>query len=392
MMSFCSVPALRALLQRGLHLPAVVLLASLLALSAQAQTMPSAPEVAARAWIVFDANSGQVLGSHAPDMPVEPASITKVMTAFLVFEAIEEGRLAMDQEVLVSERAWRAPGSRMFIDVNTRVRVEDLLRGMIIQSGNDASIALAEAVAGSEEAFAERMTNRARELGMSNTRFLNSTGLPDPQHLTTVADLAVLAHELIQRFPQFYGIYQERSYEWNNIRQANRNRLLHLDTSVDGLKTGHTSTAGFCLVASAQRDGRRLISVVVGTESDNVRVQESLKILNWGFQNFDTVRVFEAGQVVGNAQVWKGAAEQADLVVGQDLWLTVPRGGANALQTRLERTDPLLAPLRAGDAVGSITVSLGDTVLQRLPLQIQADVPSAGFFRRTVDSLRLWFE
>lgn len=379
-------------LGRSLRLFAAFLIALAASFSAQAQTMPSSPEVAARAWLVFDANSGQVLGSQSPDMPVEPASITKVMTAFLVFEAIEEGRLAMDQEILVSERAWRAPGSRMFIDVNSRVRVEDLLRGMIVQSGNDASIALAEAVAGSEEAFAERMTNRARELGMLNTRFLNSTGLPDPQHLTTVADLAVLAHELIQRFPQFYGIYQERSFEWNNIRQANRNRLLHLDSSVDGLKTGHTSTAGFCLVASAQRDGRRLISVVVGAESDNVRVQESLKVLNWGFQNFDTVRVFEAGQVVGNAQVWKGAAEQADLVVGQDLWLTVPRGGANGLQTRLERTDPLLAPLRAGDEVGTITVSLGDTVLQRLPLQMQSDVPMAGFFRRTIDTLRLWFE
>jgi D-alanyl-D-alanine carboxypeptidase (penicillin-binding protein 5/6) len=356
------------------------------------QSSVPVPAVVARAWAVVDLNSQQILASQGLDEPVEPASLTKIMTAYLVFEALREKRLTLDQQVTVSERAWRAPGSRMFLELGKPVSVRDLLLGMIVQSGNDASIALAEAVAGTEEAFARLMTEEARRLGMRNTRYTNSTGLPDPQHTTTVRDLAILAAALIRNHPDHYGFYRERSFTWNNITQSNRNRLLHTDPTVDGLKTGHTQSAGFCLIASSLRSNRRLVSVVVGADSDAARTQDSLKLLNWGFQNFDAVELYAGGQAVVTPTVWKGAVAQARLGAVGPVWVTVPRGQAGQLRTSVERPDPLIAPLQQGQAVGTLTVSLGQAPVRSIPLVVQESVPVAGFFGRLWDSVRLWFD
>jgi len=359
---------------------------------AELSTIP-APVVAARAWFALDVGSGQVLAAEAPDTQVEPASLTKIMTAYVVFNALKENRITLAQQVSVSETAWRAGmgGSRMFIEPRKAVTVDELLQGMIVQSGNDASVALAEVVAGSESAFVGLMNQEAQRLGMQRSHFMNSTGLPDPQHLVTVRDMATLATRLIQEHGEYYHYYKQRDYTYNNITQPNRNRLLWTDPSVDGMKTGHTSSAGYCLVATAQRGERRVLSVLVGAESEAARAEESLKLLNWGFQNFDTVNLYGDGQPAVQAKVWEGTTDVAKLGPAQGVWITVPRGKAAQVQPVASRTDPLVAPLEPGQRVGTLSFTLEDKVLRSEPLVVLEPVERAGLLGRMVDTVLRWF-
>ena len=356
---------------------------------------PAAPvafgalNVAAKSFVLRDFQSGQILVSLNPDLKVEPASLTKLMTAYLAFKNIKEKRLSENQVLPVSEKAWKAIGSRMFIDLKVSVTVNELLRGMIIQSGNDASIALAEAIGGSEEAFAELMNKEAARLGMKNSHFLNATGLPDAQHYSTAEDLSLLAGAIIRNFPEFYTIYSTREYKYNNITQPNRNRLLWLDPTVDGVKTGHTDNAGWCLVSSAKRNDRRLISVVLGTASDTVRTVESQKLLNYGFQFYDTRRMYKQGEVVANLEVYKGQEKALKAGFNKDLFLTLPRSEFEKLQPTLTTTQPLIAPLAKSQEVGVMKLTLGDKTIAEYPVLALDAMPVAGFFRRTWDSLRL---
>jgi len=355
----------------------------------------AAPTIAARSWLLLDATSGQVLAAHEPDLKVEPASLTKVMTAYLAFGALKEKRLALDQRPAVSQAAYKAGGSRMFVDPRDPASVEQLLNGMIVQSGNDASIVLAEALAGTEETFAQQMNREAQRLGLRNTRFRNATGLPDPEHYSTARDLATMAARLISDFPEYYPLYSKREYTYNNIRQPNRNRLLAVDPSVDGMKTGHTEAAGYCLIASAHRkqpglDGeRRLVSVVIGANSESTRAIESQKLLNYGFQNFDAVRVYAKGQPAGTYQVWKGAVDTVAGGFDSDLVVTVPRGQAEKMKAEVERVQPLVAPIAQGQRIGTLRVKIEDRVLVERPLLALAAVEPAGWFGRTWDGLRM---
>lgn len=367
-------------------------------LGAQTPALPGdlsvvpAPSLTARAWLSMDVNSGQIIAAEGLNEQVEPASLTKLMTAYLVFDALESGRLKLDQTVVISDKAWRTEGSRMFVKVNSQVAVNDLLQGVIVQSGNDASVALAEAVAGSEGAFAALMNEEAAKLGLMATHFKNSTGLPDPEHLTSVRDLGVLSAALVARFPQYLHYYSQKEYTYNNIKQPNRNRLLWLDNTVDGLKTGHTQSAGYCLVSTALRDGRRVVSVVVGTANDAARTENSLKLLNWSFQNFETVKLYDASNPAVTARVWEGEVENVGLGTEGALWLTVPRGKSSEIKPVANYTQPLLAPLSKGDKVGTLTLSLDGKVLAEQPLLVLQDVPEAGFFGRMADKVRLMFE
>ncbi|XOT96372.1 D-alanyl-D-alanine carboxypeptidase family protein [Alcaligenes pakistanensis] len=367
-------------------------------LGAQTPALPGdlsvvpAPGLTARAWLSMDVNSGQIIAAEGLNEQVEPASLTKLMTAYLVFDALEAGRLKLDQTVVISDKAWRTEGSRMFVKVNSQVSVNDLLQGVIVQSGNDASVALAEAVAGSEDAFAALMNEEAAKLGLTATHFMNSTGLPDPEHLTSVRDLGVLSAALVARFPQYLHYYSQKEYTYNNIKQPNRNRLLWLDNTVDGLKTGHTQSAGYCLVSTALRDGRRVVSVVVGTANDAARTENSLKLLNWSFQNFETVKLYDASNPAVTARVWEGELENVGLGTEGALWLTVPRGKSSEIKPVANYTQPLLAPLSKGDKVGTLTLSLDGKVLAEQPLLVLEDVPEAGFFGRMADKVRLMFE
>lgn len=351
-----------------------------------------APTIAARAWISIDVNSGQVLASSAPDTKVEPASLTKIMTAYVVFNALDEKRLTLEQQVPVSETAWRTGGSRMFIEPRKPVTVNELNQGMIVQSGNDASVALAEAVGGSETAFAALMNREAERLGMKNTHFMNSTGLPDPQHITSVRDLATLSTHLITDHPQFFHYYSQKDYTYNKITQPNRNRLLFTDPSVDGMKTGHTDAAGYCLVATAKRGDRRVLTVVVGTDSEATRAEESLKLLNWSFQNFDTVKLYGQGQARMQARVWEGTVDTVDLGPPNPVWMAVPRGRAADIKPVAQRTDPLVAPLAQGQNVGTLQFQLDGKTLRVEPLVVQGRVERAGFFGRMIDTVKRWIE
>jgi serine-type D-Ala-D-Ala carboxypeptidase (penicillin-binding protein 5/6) len=351
-----------------------------------------APTIAARAWIVIDVVTGQTIASFRPDQQVEPASLTKIMTAYLAFNALEEKRLTLDQQVNVSETAWKTRGSRMFIEPNRPVTVQELLKGIIIQSGNDASVALAEAIAGSEQAFAQLMNEQAKRLGMNDTHYMNATGLPNAQHLTTVQDLAILAQRMIEDHPKEYGYYQMREFTYNKIKQSNRNRLLWADPSVDGMKTGHTDAAGYCLISSAQRGDRRLISVLVGADSEATRAEESLKLLNWSFQNFDQIKLYDANQAAIEARVWQGTAEIAKLGVEKTVWVSVPRGMATQIKPVAKRPDPLLAPLAKGEHVGTLSIMLEDKLLKTVQLDVLEGVERAGFFGRMVDSVKLWMQ
>ncbi len=384
-----------ATMTRPIRLLAALLLA-ILAQSSFAQV--GAPTIAARSWLLLDVTSGQLLASSEPDMKVEPASLTKLMTAYLAFTAIREKRLSLEERPAVSKAAWKAIGSRMFVDPAKPATVDELLHGMIIQSGNDASIVLAEALAGTEEVFADQMNREAQRMGLKNTNFRNATGLPDPEHYTTARDLATLATRLIADFPQNYSLYSQKEYTYNNIRQPNRNRLLFIDPSVDGVKTGHTDAAGYCLIASARRDQpgagfqRRLLSVVLGAASESSRAIESQKLLNFGFQNYDAVRVFAKDQPAATYEVWKGSAREVKAGVAQDLIVTIPQGQAPSVKAEIERVKPLVAPVTQGQRVGTLRVKLGDQLLAERPVVALAAIPEAGFFGRTWDTVRLWFD
>lgn len=362
------------------------------AAEASAADVPSPPAIAARAWVLMDANSGQILQSQAPDERVEPASLTKLMTAYLVFSALRDRKISLEQTVPVSERAWRADGSRMFIEPKKPVNVEELIRGMIIQSGNDACIALAEVIAGSEDVFAQLMNKEAQRLGMKNTSFRNSTGLPDPQHFSTARDLALLASSLIRDFPEQYKYYSMRDFRYNNITQQNRNRLLWLDPTVDGMKTGYTENAGYCLIATARRGPRRMLSVVLGTASDSARAQEAQKLLNFGFQIYDGVKLYERNAAVTTLKVWKGSPSELKAVVASDLIISVPTGMADKVKAEFSGQEPLIAPVAAGQRVGTIKVQLDGKPLGEFPLVAPESVAVAGFFGRLWDTVRLWFK
>ncbi len=348
--------------------------------------------VAAAAWLLQDHTSGALLVAQNADERRDPASLTKLMTAYLAFAALRDKTLTPSQPVAVSERAWRAEGSRMFIEPRRAVSVDELLRGMIVQSGNDASIALAEAVAGSEAAFAEKMNAEAKRLGLANTRFTNATGLSDPQHYSTAADLAKLASALIRDFPDFYPLYSLKEYRYNNITQPNRNRLLWIDPTVDGVKTGHTEAAGWCLVSSARRGERRLVAVVLGAASEAARVSESLKLLNYGFQAYDTVQLYASGQPVSSLRVWKGAAPEVAAGFLADQHVTLPKGKAAKLELTMTASEPLVAPVVRGQKIGVVRVALEGTTLGEFPLLALADVPPASLFGRAWDTVRLWFK
>ncbi|NMG56120.1 D-alanyl-D-alanine carboxypeptidase family protein [Aromatoleum aromaticum] len=369
----------------------IVLLLALLAFPASAQNVP-APTLAAKSWLLMDHATGQVLAAQEPDARIEPASLTKLMTAYLTFAALKNGTITLDQVVPVSEKAWRSEGSRMFIEPNRPVTVGELTSGMIIQSGNDACVALAELLAGSEEAFAHMMNAEAQRLGMKNTHFTNSTGLPDPQLYTTARDLGLLASAIVRDFPQYYRYYSQKEYTYNKITQPNRNRLLWLDTTVDGLKTGHTSSAGYCLISSAQRGPRRLISVVLGTDSDTIRAQESLKLLNYGFQFHDTVKLYSADQELSRFQVWKGQAD--DVAVGflGDFVMSLPKGQSEKIEASLVSQQPVIAPIQKGQPIGTLHLTLDGKPLGEHAVVALQDVPVAGFFGRLWDTLLLWIK
>ncbi len=354
--------------------------------------IPAPPPVAAKAYLLLDFKSGQLLASQNPDERVEPASLTKLMTAYLAFSALKQKTIRPDQIVPVSERAWRTEGSRMFIEPRKPVTVDELLRGMIVQSGNDACIALAEAIAGSEEVFAQMMNREAQRLGMKNTRFVNSTGLPHPQHYSTAHDLALLAAAVIRDFPEYYPLYSLKEFRYNNITQANRNRLLWLDTTVDGMKTGYTENAGYCLITSARRGEQRLVSVVLGTASESARATESQKLLNYGFQFYDGVRLYEKNRPVATLQVWKGSGNSVKAGFASDLYLSLPKGQADKLKASVESLQPLLAPINAGQKVGIMKLTLDGKPFRELPVVALESVPLAGIFGRGWDTLRLLFK
>jgi D-alanyl-D-alanine carboxypeptidase (penicillin-binding protein 5/6) len=356
-----------------------------------APPVPAPPEIGATSYLLMDFNSSRILVDYNADERVEPASITKLMTAYVVFNELREGNIALDETVNVSENAWRTGGSRMFIEPGMQVTVEDLLRGMVIQSGNDASVALAEHVAGTEEAFASLMNHFAQQLGMTGTHFMNATGLPDPDHYTTARDVAILSQATIRDFPDYYAWYSEKEFTFNDIRQHNRNTLLWRDPAIDGLKTGHTEAAGYCLAASAKREGMRLISVVMGADSEASRASDSQTLLNYGFRFFETVQLYQAGQELARARVWKGLAEEVPLGIGDELFVTIPRGRYDDLVAQMQMQPQLTAPLEQGAVVGQIAVSLDGELVAERDLLTLAPVEKAGFFGSTWDGLKLWF-
>ena len=356
-----------------------------------AQILPSPPQLAAKSYMLMDAASGEVLVEHNGDERLPPASLTKLMTAYIATLEIQKGQISDSDMVTVSEKAWRTGGSRMFIQVNTQVSVDDLLHGIIIQSGNDASVAMAEHIAGSEEAFADLMNATAQRLGMTNSHFMNATGLPDPEHYSSANDMAKLARAIIYEDPAHYAIYAQKEFLWNNIKQPNRNLLLWRDKTVDGLKTGHTEEAGYCLVASAVRDNMRLISVVFGTDSEQARAAETQKLLTYGFRFFETRTFYQKGAELAEAQVWKGQQSKLKAGLAQDLTMTLPRGQVEKLQAVMSFNGTLTAPIRQGDVVGKVEVKLDDKVVRSTDLVALETVEEGGLFRRFWDSIRLFF-
>ena len=363
------------------------------AAQALAQQLPVPPTLAAKSWLLLETGSGQVLTAEKPDERIEPASLTKLMTAYLTFAALRQKTIALDTPVTVSQKAWKTGGSKMFIRVDTQVPVEDLIKGMIVQSGNDACVALAEAIAGSEESFAQMMNREAKRLGMNASNFTNSTGLPDPQLYTTARDLATLSAALIRDFPEEYKrYYSMKEFRYNNITQPNRNRLLFMDSSVDGVKTGHTEAAGYCLISSALRDQRRLLSVVLGTKSDSTRASESLKLLNWGFQSYDAVTLFAKNQPVATLRVWKGTQKTVKAGFDRALSIAVPRGYADKVKSEFTPQPRLMAPIQAGQQLGTLKVSIDGKLYSEYPVLALENVGLIGIFGRTIDSVLLWFE
>ncbi|MFW3614375.1 D-alanyl-D-alanine carboxypeptidase family protein [Billgrantia antri] len=358
----------------------------------QPQTLiPASPQIAAKSWILLDADSGRVLAEHNADERLPPASLTKLMTAYLVERELNRGNISLDDTVRVSENAWRTGGSKMFIEVNTEVSIRDLLYGIIIQSGNDASVAVAEHLAGGEEPFADMMNQHASRLGLSNTQFVNATGLPHPEHYSTARDLALLSQYIIDDYPEHYAIYAEKYFTYNDIRQPNRNRLLWRDPTVDGLKTGHTDEAGYCLVASAERDGMRLISVVMGTSSEEARAQETQKLLSYGFRYYETLELYEQGAVLNTPRIWGGEKNELRVGVDRDVAMTLPRARNQELSARLDLRPDLTAPISLGDRVGTLEVRLGDEIVGEQPLVALESIEEGGLFKRLFDQVRRFF-
>ncbi len=371
-------------------LPIVICLIALFSMQVSAQQQPDI-SIAAKAYMLSDYQSGQVLASKNAHERVEPASLTKLMTAYIVFSALKQNRVRLDQVVPVSNRAWRMIGSRMFIEPNKEVTVDELIRGMIVQSGNDACIALAEAIAGSEEFFVQMMNQEAQRLGMKDTHFMNTTGLPHPDHYTSVHDLTLLAAAIIRDFPEFYPLYSLKEYTYNNITQPNRNRLLWLDPNVDGMKTGWTKAAGYCLITSAKRDKRRLISVIMGAKSAGERGKESQRLLNYGFQFYDTVHLYKKGEVLTSIELWKGAQDVFKAGFDVDVYFSIPKGQVDNLKATMEYKQPLIAPINAGQEVGSVKFTLNDQLVEIYPLVALEDVSEGNFLGRAWDSLKLLF-
>lgn len=354
--------------------------------------IPAPPVVGAKSYFVVAAKTGRELAAYEPDAKLAPASLTKLMTAYAIFKALEEEQIALDDEVTVSEKAWRTPGSRMFIEVGSRVKVEDLIMGLIVQSGNDAAVALSEYVAGTEAVFAEVMNRYAEALGMTGTHFVNSTGLPGKDHYSTARDLATLARALVEEFPQYYPWYSVKEFTYNGITQRNRNRLLWRDSSVDGMKTGHTDDAGYCLVSSAERDGMRVISVVLGMETPQDRIDASHALLNYAFRFYETRLLYRAGEPVTQARVWKAETEFTPLGLNEDLYITIPRGTFDEVESVLSMPAVLVAPIAEGQPLAELTVSLNGTSLLEQPLQALADNPQGSIWQRARDGVMLWFE
>ena len=364
---------------------------------AQAQ-VPQPPEIAARAYLLVDLTAQQVLAELDADKPIEPASLTKLMTAYIVFDALKSKKIALQQAFGVSERAWKMPGSRMFIDPKMKVPVEDLIKGMIVQSGNDATLALAEGVGGTVEHFVQMMNAQAKVLGMKSTGYKNPEGLTEPGHTTTARDLSILAGRLMQDFPEYVGYYAIKKYRYPGTPAANennRNLLLFRDPSVDGLKTGHTDAAGFCLIATAKREApgvgqRRLLSIVLGASSENARATETQKLLNWGYSAFDAIKLFDANQAVVTPNVWKGRASQVKLGRMSPIVVAVPTGSAGRVQTQVARPEPLMAPFNRGQVVGALQVTLDQKPLVEVPLLVLESVEQASLLGRAWDTVRLW--
>ncbi|HYL04094.1 MAG TPA: D-alanyl-D-alanine carboxypeptidase family protein [Steroidobacteraceae bacterium] len=391
-------PARRHRFRPPALLAAALLLAPVIAAAAPAAARPAAPipappAVAGRAWLLVDHFTGRVLAERNADQREQPASLTKLMTAYVAFKALAEGRLTLADPVTISEHAWRTGGSRSFLRVGSQVPVDILLKGMIVQSGNDASVALAEKIGGTESAFAQMMNEYARRLGMKNSHFVDADGLPAPDHYSSARDMATLANAIIGEFPQYYGLFSLREFMWNNIRQGNRNTLLGKDPSVDGLKTGHTDEAGYCLVSSARRGGMRLVSVVMGSPSERAREEASAALLDYGFAFYETILIKAAGQTVLKPRVYESAAVNAALGVPYDLYATVGRGRVGLLSTQARVThEPLIAPLAKGAPIGELTVTDDSgAVIARAPLVSLAPVPLGGLWTRAIDGIALWF-
>ena len=370
----------------------LIFVTSVSAAQQQPRPTPAPPIIGATSYLVIDSKTGAELASLEPDVAVPPASLTKLMTAYVIFSALQQDQISLQDEVTVSEKAWRTQGSRMFIEVGKRVKVEDLLLGMIVQSGNDASVALAEFVAGSEPVFAEMMNQQAAAIGMHSSHFMNATGLPDENHYSTARDLTTLARAIIEQFPEYYRWYSVREYTFNEITQPNRNNLLWRDDSVDGMKTGYTEEAGYCLVSSAQRDDMRIISVVLGTSSAKARIDGSQALLNYGFRFFETRLLYTADTEIAKTRVWKSANEITSLGVIDDLYVTVPRGSYDALVSTMNIPAIIEAPVAQSQPLAEMSIKLGDEQLLKVPLRALADNPLGSFWQRTVDGVSLWFE
>ncbi|MDT8398250.1 MAG: D-alanyl-D-alanine carboxypeptidase family protein [Pseudomonadales bacterium] len=375
----------------GVFVLCVVSAQSLAQTAAQPRIIPRAPDIAATSYILMDAKTGKVLVEGNADEPQAPASLTKIMTTYVAESELAAGNINLDDEVFVSVKAWRTEGSKMFIQEGTKVRLEDILRGIIIQSGNDASVALAEHIAGSEDAFADMMNQYARQLGLEHSHFTNSHGLPDPEHTMSARDLAIVAREVITRFPEQYKIYGEKEFTYNDIRQPNRNTLLFQDPDVDGMKTGFTDNAGYCLVASALRDDMRLIAVVMGTASEAARAIEAQKLLSYGFRFFETHQLFTANQILATNQVWYGRTNAVDIGIQDEVFVTIPRREAANLKTELNIGEALKAPLAVGQVLGQVSVSLDDEVFYEGPVVAMQAVDRGNFIKRLMDFLHLFF-
>ena len=359
--------------------------------AAYAQAIPPPPQVPVRGYVLMDYQSGNLLADLKGDERMEPASITKLMTGYVIYQALKSGKIRLDDQVTISEKAWRTQGSKMFIKIGSQVSVEDLLMGMVVQSGNDATVALAEHVAGSEETFAKLMNQEAERLGMKNSHFVNAPGMPDPNHYMSARDIAVLSRSIIQEFPEHYARYSIRSFKYNNIEQQNRNRLMLIDPTVDGIKTGHTQSAGYCLVSSAKRNDTRLIGVVLGAQKEKDRVQASQALLNYGFSFFESRKLYDPNASIVTARVWKGQESELPLGIAQGLYVTVPKGQAPQVSTTTTVQPDIIAPVQKGQPLGEIVVKVGEQEVSRTPLVALQEVPESGWFGRMIDSILMFF-